>query len=299
LAFSSGHAAIFGFDDRVAIFPNSPLAPVARSTAISVLSANYIRNANGTIDLDTETLSDLLCPDEKFAADSSLSYACTGFLVAPDVLVTAGHCMVNVGESRKETGSYCAAFSWLFDYQTDVDGSARTKELNAQNLYGCKQIVYAIHEEHAPFRDFAVVQLDRQVPDRSPLKMNADDLVAGAQISMIGYPLGTPAKFTGNARITLNRPTETNFITNLDAFEGNSGSPVFNAAREVVGILVGGTPIESLRQDPLKACQRYNVCHDDGSACAVPDKDTSVIPDFQMTGSIVQRIAPVLGVVAP
>jgi len=299
LASSLGHAAIFGTDDRLAVFPNSPLAPVARSTAIAVLSANFTRNPNGTIDLDTDAMADFLCADEKFSTDPSLSYSCTGFLVAPDVLVTAGHCMVNIGEDRNETETYCQAFAWLFDYQPGMNGVTTTKGLSGANLYGCKQVVYAIHEEKAPFRDYAVVQLDRPVRDRAPLKMAGGDVTVGESVSMIGYPFGTPAKFSSHARILLNASTESNFITNLDAFEGNSGSPVFNSNQEVIGILVGGTPVEAFRQDPVKSCQRYNVCRDDGTGCAVPDQNTSAIPDFQATGSIVQRIAPVLGVIAP
>jgi hypothetical protein len=37
---------------------------------------------------------------------------------------------------------------------------------------------------------------------------------------------------------------------------------------------------------------RYNVCDDLGKNCELPDQNTSTIPDFQMTGSIVQRIEP-------
>jgi hypothetical protein len=236
----------------------------------------------------------MICADEKFADDPSLSYACTGFLVAPDILVTAGHCMVNAGESRHQTDTYCQAFSWLFDYRAETDGVTRVKNLDPDRLYACKEVVYAIREERPPFRDFAIVRLNRAVKDRAPLKLSMDRLTLTDTYSMIGYPFGTPAKFSSGARLLLNDLKEQSFITNLDAFEGNSGSPVFNSRDEVVGILVGGTPLEALRPVPGRECKRYNICAEDGTNCLLPDADSGLIPEFQATGSIVQRIETAL-----
>jgi V8-like Glu-specific endopeptidase len=285
-------AAIFGIDTREKITPLSKELPLARSTAIAVLSSNFVRTSPLTIDLTADNSSDFLCPDVKYAEDPSLSYACTGFLVAPDLIATAGHCMVNIGQSRNQQQTYCETFSWLFDYREDGSGKVQTANLPAANLYECRRIIYAVHDEHPPYRDFALVQLKRPVTDRAPLTLSKHNAQAGDALRMIGYPLGQPAKLSRDASILLNDVTKQSFITNLDAFEGNSGSPVFNAQNEVIGILTGGTPTESLRQDEPLACQRYNVCDDFGKDCELPDQNVSAIPDFQATGSIVQRIEP-------
>ncbi|MGZ3722215.1 MAG: trypsin-like serine peptidase [Bdellovibrionales bacterium] len=294
IACSSSSAAIFGVDGRIRITENSPAFNLSQATAIAVLSSNVSTTSPGKIKLETDHMDEFLCHDEKFASDPSLSYACTGFLVAPDILITAGHCMVNTGESRNEAGSYCEVFSWLFDFNSNDDGNGLTEGLSSEKLYGCKEIIYAIREEVAPYRDFAIVKLNREVKDRAPLKISLDAVSLSDRVTMIGYPLGTPAKLSQGARILLNTPAEQSFITNLDAFEGNSGSPVFNAKNEVIGILTGGTPVESFTKDAGLNCQRYNICNDDGTNCKSPDLDIKLIPDFQMTGSIVQRIAPVL-----
>jgi V8-like Glu-specific endopeptidase len=293
---SLAQAAIFGADTRERVFANSASAPLARATAIAVLSSNQSADGPGLIKLETDPLSELLCSDEKFANDPSLSYSCTGFLVAPDLLVTAGHCMVNTGEVRNETGSYCEVYSWLFDFQSDANGKTQLSAISSKRLYSCKKIIYAIREEGAPYRDFALVQLDRPVTDRTPLKLATQPVGQSDQVTMIGYPFGTPAKLSLGAHVLINSTANQAFITNLDAFEGNSGSPVFNARSEVVGILVGGTPMASTKTDTNRSCERYNHCDENGEHCEVPD--LLHLPDFQGTGSIVQRIEAVLDLLA-
>jgi V8-like Glu-specific endopeptidase len=283
-------AAIFGGDDRINITPSSSAYALSRSTAVAILSSNVKTNAKGLLDLSPDYLSDQMCTDEKFATDPSLSYACTGFLVAPDLLMTAGHCMVNVGQSREQKKAYCEVYSWLFDYDHDEKGQVQVTDISPSRLYECKEVVYAIREEKAPFRDFSIVQLKRSADDRPFLKLAKRPVRLGESVSMIGYPLGMPAKVSTNARVTLNSTDKQSFVTNLDALDGNSGSPVFNSDNEVAGILVGGTPIELFKTDK-NGCIRYNTCDADGMNCAVPDKNT--LPEFQKTGSIVQRIQPV------
>jgi hypothetical protein len=294
LACSASSAAIFGVDTRQYAVLNTPGGERARATAVAVLSTNFSRSDSGLIHLETDPLDQFLCRDEKFSSDPSLSYSCTGFLVAPDLLVTAGHCAVNTGESRHETATYCEAFAWLFDFQVDPSGKVQLTGISPDKLYSCKEIVYAIREERPPYRDFAVIRLDREVNDRVPYKISREPLDTTGPLSMIGYPLGTPAKLSQDARVLLNDDSRENFITNLDAFEGNSGSPVFNAGGEVVGILTGGTPEISLIPEPHLQCQRYNVCEEGGANCKSPDLDVDSIADFQTTGSIVQRIDRVL-----
>lgn len=282
-------AAIFGVDDRVSVRAGTREDELARSTAVAVLSANYVETRPGKLHLETMPSSEFLCSKERFSGEPSLSYACTGFLVGPDLLATAGHCMVNVGEERNETETYCRAFSWLFDYRAEKDGTTRTEDIPTDRLYTCKQVVYAAHLEGAPYTDFALVQLTRPVVGRGILKLNDAKLTPAGRLKMVGYPLGLPAKLSVNAKILLDNPERSSLITNLDAFEGNSGSPVFNDANEVVGILVGGTPIESLVPDGQ--CHVFNRCDEGGKTCTAV-QDTSMIPSFQRTGSEVQRITP-------
>lgn len=297
LLFSaSAQGAIFGTDDRVPLLPTSPLKELGRATAVAVLSANIEPDeaTPGTYKIDAGTLDGYLCPNERFSKDQSLSYSCSGFLVAPDLMVTAGHCMSNTGEVKDEPEMYCAAYGWLFDYQQDANGQIQARGIPADKYYKCKKIVFAVKDEAAPFRDFALVQLDRPVVGRTPLKIADPAVKVSGSLQMIGYPMGTPMKLSPNARVLFDEPTRQSFVTNLDAFEGNSGSAVLNQRGEAVGILVGGTPALSTFRREGEQCERYNRCDDEGQNCVVPDKDTGAFPGFQGTGSEVQRIAPVL-----
>ena len=332
----SAQAAIFGVDNRQLMTPTSPKSVQARATAIAVLnsfdtvrsetdlsksssfssSATSLLGSVSSFDLAAYPLTSL-CKDEKFYSAPSLSYSCTGFLVAPDLLVTAGHCVFAVNSPNQvlkdETELACKAFDWLFDYQADAKGETQLQNLPLERLYHCKRIIYAVQHEQAPYDDYALIQLDRPALDRTPLKLSTAPLKIDASLFMIGHPYGVPNVLTDQGRVILNNPARTSFITTLDAFEGNSGSPVLAIDNTVVGILVGGTPGDNTFRDvitPLthtasnsvvsegesvtKTCERFNRCSEDGLNCKSPDHDTSIYPGFQKTGSEVQRIQPII-----
>jgi hypothetical protein len=247
----------------------------------------------GTLRLLTERLDDFVCRDERFASDPTLPYACSGFLVAPDLLVTAGHCMVNAGESRHDTDLYCGAYGWLFDYRAGDDGAVALDGIPRENFVKCREVIYAVRDEKAPWRDYALVRLERAVPDRTPFPLAAAAPAPGEKLTMLGHPFGTPLKASPGARVTLDDPARASFLTTLDAFEGNSGSVVLNERGEAVGILVGGTPSANTVKDEAQGCERYNRCDENGRACSADDPDPSVLPGWQGVGSEVARIAPI------
>lgn len=279
-------AAVFGVDDRELIHQSSPAFELSRSTAVAILTSLYSDLDEQRMSIDVDRLDSLLCPSEKLYGQTSLAYACSGFLVAPNLIATAGHCMVNTGVSINETELYCEAYSWLFDYtiQLDVDSVDRS------NLYHCKQIVYAINEDVYPYRDFALIELDRPVVGRPPLRISDESPLVGESLSMIGHPFGAPATLSKNAQVFVNNTDRQSFITSLDAFSGNSGSAVFNSQNEVVGILIAGTPSpETVKSG---SCEIVNTCDDTGHQCLVSD-DGPQFDGFQAIGSEVQKILPI------
>lgn len=295
--FANAKAAIFGTDDRqyVKLKTNtqatSAYQNIAEATAIAILSGNREINADGTYNLSIDELP--FCSNERFAKDASLSYACTGFLIAPDILITAGHCVYavnNVGEElHHETGKACEVFSWLFDYQVNDQGLVQTKNIPESKFAKCKEIIYAVQNEKAPFLDYAIIKLDRKM-NRSYLKLANTAPALNEGVLTVGYPFGTPAKVSPNGRVSLNNPQRQSFLTTLDVFEGNSGSPVLNLKNEVVGILVAGTPSSNTIEDTKNRCERPNRCDEQGKNCLLPDTDTSIFANYQGVGSEVQRI---------
>lgn len=293
LSTSSSLAAIQGADDRTHLTPSSPLRALGQATAVGVLNSMIEENSYGRFTLDAKPLDKFVCKDEKFSADPTNAYACSGFLVGPDLLVTAGHCASNTGEVRNEEKMHCEAYGWLFDFQSDDFGRTQLAGITADRFYRCKKIIFAVVDEAAPFRDFALIQLDRPVTGRKPLNLAAEEPRLGDALHMIGYPFGTPMKLSRNAEVKTNVRSNQILLASLDTFEGNSGSAVFNAENEVVGILVGGTPTQSFFQKQGESCYRYNRCDEKGETCAVPDKDVSVFPGYQGPGAEVQKILPI------
>lgn len=294
-AATTSQAAIFGDDNRADVTAQSAMSDWGRSTAIAVLTSNEEVQADGRLRLLTDPIGKLLCQDERFTQQPSLAYACSGFLIAPDILVTAGHCQVNTGEVRNEPEMYCKVFDWLFDYQANDKGETQTADIPMDRLYRCKRTIYAVVDDHAPFRDFAIVQLDRPVTGRRPFKIAKSPVAVGDALAMIGYPMGLPMKSADRARVIFNNPNAMAFVTNLDALAGNSGSAVLNSQNEIAGILIGGTPTMDTVTDKANKCERLNRCDDNGKNCTLPDTDPKKLPpSFQVTGSDVQRIGPVI-----
>lgn len=287
LASSMAHADIFGRDDRQDILSQSSKSELGRSVAVGVLNSLWTDLGDGLSELWADPLSDFMCSNERFNSQKSVSYACTGFLVGDDLLVTAGHCGVNTGEVRNSSENYCEAYTWMFDYRANTDVSAIPNE----NIFKCKEIIYAVQQEvDGHSQDFTLLRLDRKVSGRTPLKIASLEAKKGDGVNMIGHPMGLPLKYTPNGRVFKDDEGRS-FLTNLDAFGGNSGSPVFNSRSEVVGVLIAGNPAVATYRDPKAGCDRFNRCDENGKNCTSLGGNGD-LDGFPNTFSEVQSIFP-------
>ncbi len=167
-----------------------------------------------------------VCQSERFA-DQPVLANCTGFLIADDVLVTAGHCIENVYQ--------CRNFSWVFGFKHNTD------KIKKSDVYRCKEILSQnLDSSRFVTRDYAIIRLDRSVTDREPLPIRTSGRVGlNEELAIIGHPSGLPLKTADSATVKSSRINF--FYSDLDAFQGNSGSPVINRASGLVeGILVEG-----------------------------------------------------------
>jgi len=100
--------------------------------------------------------------------------------------------------------------------------------------------------------DLAILQVDAPgpFPAIASLAPRAADTPVGKAVAIIGYPLGTDTPMEGSgtqitARSTLVAGTLSKNLSNvlqIDAYagQGSSGSPVFNTAGSVIGVVYGG-----------------------------------------------------------
>lgn len=245
----------YGEDNQIEAYQASPaLGRMARSTAVMVFSDSLRRSALGGFDLAPISLKvmDNLCSGERFAEQPAPGF-CSGFLVGPDLLVTAGHCVDGLATS-------CASSTWVFDFAMDPQTGKAGQGIAAKNIYNCKKIIrHAVDWDGDDPLDFALIQLDRVVTDRAPLKVREEGVVPdNASLTMMGYPSGLPLKVALHGKIRANTDPVI-FTGAIDSFHGSSGSPVVNATTlEVEGILSSGE--DDYVWDAHRGCNVVKVC---------------------------------------
>src|SRR5690606_18271087 len=73
-----------------------------------------------------------VCSDEKFVRQQT-GAKCTGFLIAPDIMVTAGHCISHESE--------CQDFQWAFDYKYNTASMSKNLVFESHQLVRCTKIL--------------------------------------------------------------------------------------------------------------------------------------------------------------
>lgn len=227
-------SVVYGDDDRQDLYEvtSERILHLAHSTLALVRSSDVSDVGNGRSQLRTENFGSAynLCQEEPFR-DQDRAAFCSGFLVAPNKIVTAGHCIRSAQD--------CSSTKFVFGFGIHNQGDGSPDSVPTQDVYSCKGL---IHSEVDGFgADFAVVELDRSVTsDRQPLSLRHSGTVSvGDNLVVIGHPAGLPTKVADGAQV---RNVQGGyFIANLDTYGGNSGSAVFNKQTgEVEGILVRG-----------------------------------------------------------
>jgi V8-like Glu-specific endopeptidase len=261
----------YGQDTRTELFQHSDakLKELAASVAIFV-HKNQVKRSGKMIALDGYTLNEMsemgwlvnganvpMCIDELFSTQPAPGF-CTGFLVAEDILVTAGHCLQKTA---------CTDTNIVFGFQMTSAGSLA--EISKENVFECAQVIQqALPTRENGYLDYAILKLDRPTGRPGLLFSSEDLLVAQDNVAVLGYPSGLPQKIASNAYVLSNDTSNPFFVANLDTFGSNSGSPVINTETyQVEGILVRGTTDYVLSQDG--ACVQVNRCPEDGDVnCA-------------------------------
>jgi hypothetical protein len=184
-----------------------------------------------------------LCPDQRWwhqpvvlerSGEAFGSFGYTGYLVAPDLVLTCWHGWDHFQHARQVA---------IFDYSTSV-GSDAPEELSAESVMQITPApVFGPDEALAASLcagDWVLLRLARPVPRAlSPIKVAAPR--PGALAYTLGHPLGLPLKLAQGGRV-LDVEGET-FRVALDTYTGNSGSPVFDAvSHALIGIVSEGPP---------------------------------------------------------
>lgn len=243
---------IYGADDRIDLYQvqNAKLRSMADST-VALVQSSDIKAEGAVAKLRTSPYGTGmgLCKDEPFYDQVTAAF-CSGSLVAPDIIMTAGHCITS--------DSSCSGTKFVFGFAITEKGKNPTS-VPSKEVYSCAKLLG--REQVNDGADWALIKLDRPVSGHAPLKLNLTGTITNkTPIVVIGHPAGLPTKIAGGSEV---RDASKNgyFTANLDTYGGNSGSAVFNAKTGLIeGILVRGENDYVYRG----SCRVSNVCSDDG-----------------------------------
>jgi len=248
---------IYGADDRIDLHQtkDSRLLKLADST-VALFAAMQVANRGPLAGLHTKPYGQTLqlCHDEPFYDQESGPY-CSGALIAPDIVATAGHCV--------EDEADCHRIKFVFGFAVKKKGEL-PYEVPSKDVYDCGRLLG--REQTKDGVDWALVKLDRAVKGRAPLKLNRNGALANkTPLFVIGHPAGLPAKIAGGASVRDASPAG-HFTADLDTYGGNSGSPVFNAKTGLVEGLLTRGDVDYVKRG---SCLVSNVCAAD--ACRGED----------------------------
>lgn len=253
---------IYGKDDRVEEYEVSNPNYLAAGDATVVIVSRWDLTDNGdsTFTLPPETFAywyryfnplgtdNPLCADEPFRNQPAPGL-CSGVLVTPDLIATAGHCV-----ACDNISDLAVVFGFVME-----DASTATMTVSADEVYRCSEVI--AHSSGYP--DWSLVRLERQVAGHTPLLLRRTGQVTnGQELLVIGHPWGVPRKYDAGGTVRDATPS-TFFQANVDTYVGSSGSPVLDrSSLEVEGIITAG--MQSFEVDGSLTCDRSRVCPDTG-----------------------------------
>jgi hypothetical protein len=254
-SFEDNFKVIYGEDDRFEPYEveNSSLVTASKSVAALVSNYSLVKYLD-SYELATLNFGDVLnyCPNVPFQGQPKIA-RCSAFLVSPDVVLTAGHCIKSQWD--------CKSSSFIFDYRIDLlgerAGGQNRHRISKSKVYGCKKILERkLNKETG--EDWAIVKLKRKVTDRDYLQIRKyGDIKKEDKLALMGFPSGLPLKIATDGRVREDK-NKFYFVAELDAFHINSGSPVINESTlEVEGVLVRGEKDfhNNLGCEGLKICR--------------------------------------------
>lgn len=207
-----------------------------------------------------------LCSNESFLNEPATG-RCSGFLAAPDLVVTAGHCLDTLDDPKR--------LAFVFDYPTDTQ-----TPIPSSKIYYLEKVLARKNDDRG--LDFAVIRLNRPVEDRLPAPLALErEVSVGSPLVLAGYPLGLPLKVTEGGKVIGFK--DAHYLrTQLQSFKGNSGSPVFNARTgKVEGILVRNEGLSAdFTHDEARSCRRLNTCTEQNCAIEEVLSLSSIVPYF-------------------
>lgn len=221
--------AIYGDDGRVD-WVGAPADVRALGVSVAALfSRRDLIEVGGRYQVMTKPFAEVfhLAPGEAFAEQPCGAFG-TAWVLDEHHMVTAGHCVPHGGVNE---------LVCVFGFAVNGEGEAATS-FDAEQVAFPSAVLSSRDLDEEGDGDWAVLRFEQALA-AAPLSVRAGAVEVGEQVWMLGYPCGIPLKYAPGAVVTQHK-NDDRFLATLDAFAGNSGSPVFDVCHQVVGMLVRG-----------------------------------------------------------
>ena len=143
---------------------------------------------------------------------------CSGALVAPDVVLTAGHCAGFTARKRPE------------EQQQFLAGAFNSETAATRRIVGLRRNpAYLSAGHHTPDFDIGLWFLDSPIDDITPFTLGAAD---GDAFALLGYHRAVPFRLSGRTDCPLKGQARGLLTIGCRVISGNSGSPVLQIGED-------------------------------------------------------------------
>ena len=198
-----------------------------------VLLAPESRTFAGTTFQDKEGSDGKLCADNYWFNHEPTwgkEHSCSGAIISGKRILTAWHCLGNVGIAKAVTGF------------TKEDPNVKMFELDVESK-----------EVQRIGKDIVVIPCP--TCPNSCLEIATELPKQGDRVFALGHPVGLPAIYAGHGHIA--KVEDSLASVTFDADHGMSGSPIFNRSLELVGVM---TKTDGPVNQPACSCVGPTVC---------------------------------------
>jgi V8-like Glu-specific endopeptidase len=187
------------------------------------------------------------------------------FLIAPDRVLTAAHSIGKTAQMLIERRE----FHVVFDFQAPPGRKQPAVMSKKRSVYTVTAIEPGGKYE-SPGTDWITLKLDRPATassDRRPIRLAAEPLSAGREVYSLGHPKAISMRYARSRDLWRSAYADC-YEAHLDAYDGVSGAPVFDAQTHlVVGMLIRSCPNREGQVLTYKNVFLSPLCYRDDRKC--------------------------------